>query len=76
MRIISIFLNVPSRVSLLRDNNDALRLVCLLTDDHISLIIGIVMLKSRTQVHVSTHGTGMTHREILHVNKCHWKFSL
>jgi len=33
---------------LLRDNNDALRLVCLLTDDHISLIIGIVMLKSRT----------------------------
>ena len=75
MRILSIFLKGPSRVLLLRDDSNALRLVCLLTDDHISVIIGILILKSRTQVHVSTHGTRMTHCEILHVNKCHYKLS-
>ena len=67
MRIISIFLKVPSRVLLLRDNNNALRLVCLLTDDHISLIIGIVILKSKTQADVYVHGVGQTQCEILHV---------
>ena len=43
-----IFLKVPSQVLLFKDNNNAIRLVCLLTDDHISLVIGIVILKSRT----------------------------
>ena len=59
MRIVSIFLKNPSRVLLLRDNNNALRLVCLLTGEHISLIIGIVILKWKTQEHVNVHGAGI-----------------
>ena len=39
---------IPSRVLLFEDNNNALRLVCLLTDDHISLVISMVILKSKT----------------------------
>ena len=49
------------------DNNYALILVCLLTDDHISLIIGIMILKSKTQVEVHVHGAGQTRCKILHV---------
>ena len=52
------------------DNNNALRLVFLLTDDHISLIISIVILKLKTQAHVSINKYMMLDKpicEILHV---------
>lgn len=58
MRIVSISLKIPSRVLLLRDNDNALRLVCWSTDDHISLIIGIVILKSKHKHMYYIRGAG------------------